>query len=222
MQLRIKNTNRGQRGVYIDGDLAFIDAGTTGTFTNASDQERDAAAAIDGLMVESSTDGKEWTSHYRPEPETITPFLAVATDADGSNMRVITLNGEWFIGAATASKQPENASGYTWSHIGSVGDTGGGSEIIGGGMEAASPVLMASEEPVPADDPTEDGAFDRAAADAIVTGNAATVNDFIATATPEQLALLAAAEADREVPRKGVMKAIEERRATPAPDPFDS
>lgn len=53
-------------------------------------------------------------------------------------------------------------------------------------------------------------------ADAVIAGKVEDVAARLATLTPEQLALVAAAEEDREQPRKGVLAAIEAAKAAAA------
>lgn len=73
---------------------------------------------------------------------------------------------------------------------------GGGSDASAGGSEDQSGAPGADPSP----------AFD---ADAVIDGNVATVTARLADLTGEQLALVKAAEVDREVPRSGVKKAID-------------
>lgn len=73
---------------------------------------------------------------------------------------------------------------------------GGGSDASAGGSEDQSGAPGADPSP----------AFD---ADAVIEGNVDTVAARLAGLTDEQLALVKAAEVDREVPRKGVTGAID-------------
>lgn len=59
-----------------------------------------------------------------------------------------------------------------------------------------------------------DGGADTFDADAVIEGTVAEVTAKLADLTPEQLEAVLAAEADREVPRKGVTKAIADAIAT--------
>ncbi len=76
-------------------------------------------------------------------------------------------------------------------------------ETLGGGSDASAGG-SGDQSGDPGADPSP--AFD---ADAVIDGNVATVTARLADLTGEQLALVKAAEVDREVPRSGVKKAIE-------------
>lgn len=76
-------------------------------------------------------------------------------------------------------------------------------ETLGGGSDASAGG-SGDQSGAPGADPSP--AFD---ADAVIDGNVATVTARLADLTGEQLALVKAAEVDREVPRSGVKKAIE-------------
>lgn len=187
MQIRVKNLNKGPRGIYVNSDLVFVGGGDTSTFTGATADERDAAAKMDGLKVQSrlGQDG-DWTDHFKEEMPEEKPWLALATDDAGSNFKPLT-DGTWYVGMAVAGERPDGPMGYKWVKV-------------GGDMEAVS-------EPVPAEPAKDDdpATFDAAK---VVEGNAA---DVIKAITPDNAAAIGDAEEKREGgPRKGVMKAVEE------------
>lgn len=192
MQIRVKNLNRGARGVYVSGDLVFVGGGETATLTGASAEERDAAAKMDGLKVQSriGTEG-DWTDHFKEEMPEEKPWLALATDDAGSNFKPLA-DGTWYVGMAVAGERPDGPSGYKWVKVGSVD----------GGMEAPS---SAKDEAAPVEPVKDDAPFD---ADKLVEGNAA---DVIKAITADNATAIGDAEEKREGgPRKGVMKAVEE------------
>lgn len=186
MQIRVKNLNKGQRGIYVNGELVFVDGGGTSTFTGATADERDAAAAIEGLKVQSRQgDSGEWTDHFKEEMPQERPWIAIATDADGTNFKPLpNADGAWYIGMAVGGERPDGAGGYKWIKV-------------GGDVEAGE--THKEEEPVATD------------LDALVAGNAP---DVIAAITKDNAAQIGDAEEKRDGgPRKGVMKAVEEAMA---------
>lgn len=188
MQIRVKNLNKGQRGIYVEGALVFVDGNSTANFTGATADERDNAAKMEGLKVQSrlGQDG-DWTDHFKEEMPEEKPWLALATDDAGSNFKPLT-DQTWYFGMAVAGERPDGPMGYKWFKV-------------GGDMEAASP---AKDEPVPAE-PAKPAEFDVAK---VVEGNAA---DVIKAITKDNAAAIGDAEEKREGgPRKGVMKAVEE------------
>lgn len=197
MKLRIKNNSRGSRGVTVNGELVFIDAGSTGEFTGASASERDTAAEHPDLMVQSEHDGK-WIDHFKPDMPEPKQWLAVATDSTGSNMRFIDASdAEWFIGTALANERPEKASGFTFSKI------GGGKEV----SETKAPAKPVVEPPA------KD--FD---ANAFVDRNGNTVIADIEGGKATDMDAVRAAEMKRPgQARKGVLAAID---AVGKSDPF--
>jgi len=209
MQIRVKNTNKGARGAYINGELVFVDGGATSTFTDASAADRDIAAAMDGLKVQSSNDGgKTWTDHFSEQMPEEKPWIALATDASGGNFRPLKdIDGVWYVGMAVAGERPEGFAGYSWVKVG--GDEGQGvvdipvieADIIEPVAEPELPEGAGNEpEPEPATDYV-----------ALVNDTAPNVIDKI---TPENAMDIGAAEEKREGgPRKGVMKAVEEALA---------
>jgi len=185
MQIRVKNLNKGHRGIYVNGELVFVDGGGTSTFTGATADERDAATAIEGLKVQSRQgDSGDWTDHFKEEMPQERPWIAIATDADGTNFKPLTdADGAWYIGMAVGGERPDGAGGYKWAKV-------------GGDVEASTPV---QEEAVATD------------FDVLVAGNAA---DVIKAITKDNAAQIGDAEEKRDGgPRKGVMKAVEEAMA---------
>lgn len=183
MQIRVKNINKGQRGIYVNGELVFVDGNATSTFTGASAAERDAAMEIDGLKVQSRQgDSGDWTDHFKEEMPQERPWIAIATDKDGTNFKPLTdADGAWYIGMAVGGERPDGAAGYKWVKV-------------GGDMEAGEP--HSEEEPVATD------------FDALVAGNAP---DVIAAITKDNATQIGDAEEKRDGgPRKGVMKAVED------------
>jgi hypothetical protein len=183
MQIRVKNMCKGSRGLYISGDLTFVNGGDTATFNDASAAERDAAAAVEGLKVQSRQgDSGDWTDHFKEEMPQERPWIAIATDKDGTNFKPLTnADGAWYIGMAVGGERPDSAGGYKWVKV-------------GGDMEAGEP--QSEEEPVATD------------FDALVAGNAA---DVIKAITKDNAAQIGDAEEKRDGgPRKGVMKAVED------------
>lgn len=201
MQIRVKNLNRGARGVYVGGDLQFVGGGETATLTGATAEERDAAAKMDGLKVQSRLgQDSDWTDHFKEEMPEEKPWLALATDDAGSNFKPLT-DQTWYVGMAVAGERPDGPAGYKWVKVGSVD----------GGMEAPSP---AKNEAAPVE-PVEPVVVDEPAKDGEPIDYAALVDDtspnVIAKITPENAAAIGDAEEKREGgPRKGVMKAVEE------------
>jgi hypothetical protein len=205
MELKVTNNNKGQRGIYAGGDLVFVDAGKTGTFTGVTKQEADDAAKIDGFRV--WLDGKQITEDKPPAER---PWLVIARDPSGEGMRKIDLSdGEWFVGTAIASDRPASPLGYSFTKI-------------GGNVEAVPETVVVPAEPEitvqpsPADDtPAPEPVPDSPAA-ALVAGNARDVVEAIEKADPDEVAAIASAENAREGgPRKGVLKAIADRRDDP-------
>lgn len=185
MQIRVKNLNRGQRGIYVDGGLVFVDGNGTGTFTGASSDEVEAASKIDGLKVQSrSSDQDEWTDHFKEEMPEEKPWLALATDDAGNNFKPLP-DATWYVGMAVSGERPDGPQGYKWVKVGAVD----------------APVEPAPEpEPAPIDEYAE-----------LVKGN---MPDVIAAVTAENADAIGKAEENREGgPRKGVMKAVEEAMA---------
>jgi len=194
MKLRIKNNAKGERGLYIDGELLFIGSGVTRTFEKASASERDEAAGNTDFTVQSSTDGEKWEDHSPVVVPDQRQWLAIATDSLGANMRYVPLDaGEWFLGTAVGSEQPANPQGFTW-------------DKIGGGA-----ILVESRPVQDGDRKVSEGEFDP---EAVIAGNAPDVIDALSGLSKEQLELLKIAETDREKPRKGVITAIDEALAT--------
>lgn len=195
MQIRVKNLNKGARGVYVGGELKFVSGGDTSTLTGATAEERDAAAKMEGLKVQSrlGQDG-DWTDHFKEEMPEEKPWLALATDDAGSNFKPLT-DGTWYVGMAVAGERPDGPMGYKWVKVGSVD----------GGMEADKPSNEVDTAPV---DPVGDGKPVEFDANKVVEGNAA---DVIKAITADNAAAIGDAEEKREGgPRKGVMKAVEE------------
>lgn len=188
MEIRVKNTTKGQRGLYADGDLVFVDAGATSNFTNVSAAERDAAAEIDGLRVQSRVahDG-EWTDHFKEDMPLERPWLALSNDPSGADYKALP-DGAWYVGMAVAGERPDGAGGYKWVKV------GGDAEGVNGSDEAEADAVDSDTPPV---DYAE-----------LVKGNAA---DVIAKVTADNAAAIGDAEEKREGgPRKGVMKAVED------------
>lgn len=203
MQIRVKNLNKGARGVYVGSDLVFVGGGETSTFTGATADERDAAAKMEGLKVQSrlGQDG-DWTDHFKEEMPEEKPWLALATDDAGSNFKPLT-DGTWYVGMAVAGERPDGPMGYKWVKVGSVN---GGMEASSPTKDEAAPVEPVEPEPVVVDEPAKDDEpVDYAA---LVDDTAPNV---IAKITPDNAAAIGDAEEKREGgPRKGVMKAVEE------------
>jgi hypothetical protein len=184
MQIRVKNLNKGGRGIYVNGELVEIGGGETVTFNGASAVERDAAAEVDGLKVQSRTanDG-DWTDHFKEEMPEEQPWIAYASDANGTDFTPVDARA-WYVGHAVAGERPDSAAAYKWVKV-------------GGDMEAGEP--QREEEPVVTD-------FD----DLVKHG----APDVIRAITAENAAQIGDAEEKREGgPRKGVMKAVEEAMA---------
>lgn len=190
MQIRVKNTNKGQRGLYADGDLVFVDAGATSNFTNVSASERDAAAEIDGLRVQSRQSANaDWVDHFKEEMPAEKPWLALSNDPNGADYKPLP-DGAWYVGMAVAGERPDGAGGYKWVKVGATGPDEG----VNGGDEAEADAVDSDTPPV---DYAE-----------LVKGNAA---DVIAKVTADNAAAIGDAEEKREGgPRKGVMKAVED------------
>lgn len=118
-KIRIQNKANGERGVYEAGELTFIGRGATRTFPNMNDAEVVAVSESKEFRVQRQLANGEWEELSKIEMPEQRPFLAVATDSDGGNYRIIPLNeGEWFIGTAIASDQPDNATGFDYAKIG--------------------------------------------------------------------------------------------------------
>lgn len=118
-KIRIQNKANGERGVYEAGELTFIGRGATRTFSNMNDAEVVAVSESKEFRVQRQLANGEWEELSKIEMPEQRPFLAVATDSDGGNYRIIPLNeGEWFIGTAIASDQPDNATGFDYAKIG--------------------------------------------------------------------------------------------------------
>ena len=117
-KLRIQNKAPGQRGVYVLGELEFIDGGKTRTFPDATAEEVAIAAGNKDFRVQSSDDGAEWEELSQVELPKQRPWLAIATDSHGGNMVKIPLGDAWYIGTAIASDEPENPEGYEWVKVG--------------------------------------------------------------------------------------------------------
>lgn len=117
-KIRIQNKAQGERGVYVAGDLEFIGKGSTRTFNTMTDGEIATASADGDFRVQrEGPDGWVELSEL-PLPDA-RPFLVVATDSNGSNYRIIDLkDGEWFVGFAVASDEPDNAQGFDYVKIG--------------------------------------------------------------------------------------------------------
>lgn len=200
MQIRVKNLNKGPRGVYVSGDLVFVGGGDTSTFTGATAEERDAAAKMEGLKVQSRlSEGADWADHFKEEMPEEKPWLALATDDAGSNFKPLT-DQTWYVGMAVAGERPDGPMGYKWVKVGSV--DGGMSDSV----ETVVPVEPVKPAPVVVDKPAKDDEPVNYAA--IVDDTAPNV---IAKITPDNAAAIGDAEEKREGgPRKGVMKAVEE------------
>jgi hypothetical protein len=186
MKIRIQNNAKGERGFYVGKELVFVVKGSTATFGDATAGDVRNAAKVDLTRVWKSEDGKDWEEVTPPEavPDD-RQFLAIASGPKGEAMRVVPLAaGEWYVGTALASAQPDGAGGYTW-------------EKIGGGVEAAN-------EPAP----VEPESFD---ATALVEKNAVDVISALDGMDADQLNATLDAEKARDKPRKGVIEAIEEK-----------
>lgn len=218
MEIKVKNSAKGQRGIYAGGELVWIDGGQTGTFTGATKAEAEAAASYPELFV--WADGKP-LSEEKPQEEK--PWLVIARDTDGADMKVIELDGRWMIGMTVASERPKGPQGYTFVKIG--GDMSALPESavqpepapepaieVSGGVEAdqASEAQAVEDAPAPVDlAPTE-----------LVEKNAPDVIAEVEKADADRLGAIKAAEMKRPGPaRKGVMKAIEDRELDLATDP---
>lgn len=196
-KLRITNNAKGERGVYIAGELIFIGAGRTRTFSNATAEEVAVASASKEFRVQSGEEGAWEELSYIDMPEQ-RPFLVIATDSTGANFRRVPLNeGEWFIGTALSSDAPDTAEGYTYTKIGGTTDA-----------PLTEKAAVASHE------------FD---ALSYLDQNGNTVIASLKDKSPEVLeALLAAERSDDGKKRKGVIAALEELLTEPAaPDAKD-
>jgi hypothetical protein len=190
MQIRVKNTGRGSKGIWVGGELVFVDGGAMGAFTGASATERDEAAKDPALRVQSRAGSNDdWTDHFKEGMPEERAWLAIARDSEGTDMKVIDLGDRWMIGTIVASERPEGPQGYEWHKI-------------GGDMEALPPAVAVPAEPE---------AFD---AVALVAGNAPDVIAALSNADAERVGIICDAEGKRDGgPRKGVMKAADERLA---------
>jgi len=188
MQIRIKNTNLGARGAYISGELVFIGGGATATYSNATDDDVTIASGIDGLKVQSSEDGNSWKDHFTEVMPEEKPWVAIATDAQGGNFKIIEGN-PWMVGTALSSEKPESYAAFTWAKIG----------------DAEVAAIVAEPAPEPEPDYVE-----------LVKGNATDVIVAITAENADQIG--AAEENRKGGPRKGVMKAVEEAMVEPDAD----
>jgi len=188
MEIRVKNTTKGSRGIYAGGELCFVDAGSTANFTNVSADERDAAAEIDGLRVQSRANaGADWADHFKEDMPLERPWLALSNDPNGADYKALP-DGAWYVGMAVAGERPDGAGGYKWVKVGSS------DEGVNGSDEAEADAVDSDTPPV---DYAE-----------LVKGNAA---DVIAKVDKDNAAAIGDAEEKREGgPRKGVMKAVED------------
>lgn len=183
MELKIKNENRGRKCFFVNGEEVCVDGNSQGHFTGATAAERDKIASKAGIKV--WADGEPC---FVDSPAKSRPWLVIARDNRGSDMRVIPIEeSDWYIGTAMASERPDTAAGYSFVKIGG---------------EAVEPVS------VPAAAPSEPAKFD---ATAFTARNGNTVIADIADLDADALAKVEEAEKARDKPRSGVLKAIDER-----------
>lgn len=125
------------------------------------------------------------------------PFYDVVV---GAGYEVVLLEGDASAGEPETEETEETEAAGTDSPPAAPAapdeTLGGGSDASAGGSEEGSGASGADLAPT----------FD---ADAIIDGNVATVTERLGSLTDEQLALVKAAEVDREQPRTGVTKAID-------------
>ena len=179
MELKIKNENRGRKCFFVNGEEVCVDGNSQGYFTGATAAERDKIASKAGIKV--WADGKPC---FVEGPAKSRPWLVIARDNRGSDMRVIPIEAaDWYIGTAMAYERPDTAAGYSFVKI--------------DGEAVATP------EPEPVT-----GEFD---ATAFTSRNGNTVIADIADLDADALAKVEEAEKARDKPRSGVLKAIDER-----------
>jgi len=218
-RLRIQNKASGDRGVYIGGELFFIKSGSTQTWDNATDAEVEEVTPNRDFRAQAHRDG-EWVDLSPIVLPDARPWLALATDAAGGNIRYLDLReGEWYVGTALSSEKPGGPEGYAWTKVGE--DEVDAKDLIDGASIRsdfeANGVSVDSVINVIAGRVDEYKATFDAASYLDQNGN--TVIAMIAkdAPTPDQLDALHAAETTGKN-RKGVLAAIEELQTAPEPD----